>query len=180
MYFWNSHIPVVWVYRRTQAAHGVPAVPSGYTANALNQYTSRTVPGTLPLTGDAPLDVNVYVNDAFFVATMVKEQSWVRDPSANILVHEQLHLHIVEKTAALGTTEAREIIGKGVSCTDTSAKWYARDNWDSQFKALNDKVLEKSNALNDRYDAETDHNKNSDQQSKWNDKFEEFVDEFWK
>jgi len=52
MYFWNSHIPVVWVYRRTQAAHGVPAVPSGYTANALNQYTSRTVPGTLPLTAE--------------------------------------------------------------------------------------------------------------------------------
>ena len=35
-----------------------------YTANGLNQYTSRTVPGTVPVTGDAPLDIDVYVNGA--------------------------------------------------------------------------------------------------------------------
>ena len=35
---------------------------SGYIANELNQYTSRTVPGTVPVIGDAPLDVDVYIN----------------------------------------------------------------------------------------------------------------------
>ena len=47
---------------RIQSSDGIPAVVSSYTANALNQYTSRTVPGTLPVTGDAPTNVNVYVN----------------------------------------------------------------------------------------------------------------------
>ena len=64
MCFWNFHISVVWVYRRIQSSDGIPAVVSSYTANALNQYTSRTVPDTVPITGDAPLDVNVYVNGA--------------------------------------------------------------------------------------------------------------------
>ena len=48
--------------RTSSSTPGAPSTSSAYTANALNQYTSRTVPGTLPLTGDAPLDVNVYVN----------------------------------------------------------------------------------------------------------------------
>jgi len=49
---------------RIQSSDGIPAVVSSYTANALNQYTSRTVPDTLPITGDAPTNVNVYVNGA--------------------------------------------------------------------------------------------------------------------
>ena len=48
---------------RLTATEGMPQMLFNYTANNVNQYTQRTVPGIVPVTGSAAIDATVSVKD---------------------------------------------------------------------------------------------------------------------
>ncbi len=86
------------------------------------------------------------------------KHSWVKPgkESDPLLEHEQGHFDI-------GILCMRELIAKEKLLV------LKKSNFSEKLQGLFDEVMKKYHDMEERYDKETDHNKNAEQQQKWND-----------
>jgi hypothetical protein len=90
--------------------------------------------------------------------------SWLKKGkgTAELLVHEQMHFNT-------GLLCMKELLRREKEI----APQLTRKNFNEKLQKLFDDVLKKYTAMGEKYDNETDHSKNIDQQLKWNQFFKE-------
>jgi hypothetical protein len=90
--------------------------------------------------------------------------SWLKKGKGtdDLLVHEQMHFNT-------GLLCLKELLQKEKEI----APLLTRKNFAPKLQSMFEEVLKKYTALGEKYDAETDHSKNIDQQKKWNEFFKE-------
>ena len=89
------------------------------------------------------------------VAIFNREKSWVRDKSASLLAHEQLHFDIAELYARKIRKKINELKDQGVNDIKV-------------YNAAIQELLQESNEVDRHYDIETLHGAMSNKQKKWN------------
>lgn len=112
---------------------------------------------------------------------MIKKRSWVKAgaATATLLGHEQLHLSIAEKVAAVATPPIREITGKGVNCTENAAANDALEDWIAQKDVIWAKLDRVDETVQGKYDTDTLHGGDATQQAAWASGFEDKVAAEW-
>lgn len=127
--------------------------------------------------------------DVKFVAVFSPKNSWVvkgKETDA-LLKHEKLHLRIAEYTAEKANANKPDFKSGDKTATDpdkakaiAAAKKEARDAVTKQmtdYRAVWDKI---SRAVQEKYDADTDHGTIADKQTDWDTKYKEYVDKIAK
>lgn len=98
-------------------------------------------------------------------AEFVKSKSWVKGtPSEHLLEHEQLHFDITEYHARL------------LRKTMTHYRFKSFETVAEEITVMFNAQFEEYRIMQDLYDQETNHSKNSEAQEKWNNKIAAFLE----
>ena len=98
--------------------------------------------------------------------------SWVRPggQTAALLKHEQLHFDISEIFAREKRKELAKLAKeklKGMGATAQAATTDLENKLKARIKTICDKINKKEDAMQTKYDKETDHGRKADKQAKW-------------
>lgn len=111
-----------------------------------------------------------WTNDSLYCKIYVEfdcNLSWVKsNPSNNLLKHEQGHFDLGEYIARKFRKEL------------TQTKFQSRENIGQEITEIFNRYLVEWEDLQDVYDAETDHSRNRKEQLIWNEKIQNYLDEF--
>ncbi len=120
--------------------------------DAFTTYRFKTSLGSIRSVGNS-----VIIDGFDMILELDQKQTWAKKGKTTdkLLVHEQGHFNI-------GILHVREITQRFKATEFTLA------NFESQFNKILAEVTKKYNELKLKYDKETDHSKNLEQQEKWN------------
>lgn len=115
-------------------------------------------------------------SDFQLTVSLDTDNSWVKDSarsSSDLLAHENLHLIIAKKEAEKEARKVQEIWKSGgLFCSKKWAEYYAkeaiRNSTESFVNSANDNIM----SVQNQYDEETDHGRNSSKQDEWGNKDE--------
>ena len=115
-------------------------------------------------------------SDFQLTVSLDTDNSWVKDSarsSSDLLAHENLHLLIAKKEAEKEARKVQEIWKScGLFCSKKWAEYYAkeaiRNSTESFVNSANDNIM----SVQNQYDEETDHGRNSSKQDEWGNKDE--------
>ena len=124
---------------------------------AYTYYNLRTKIDRIQVLGDS-----VLIQGFEVTVELDPDRSWAKQDrlSDKLLTHEQGHFN-------LGILCMREMLEKYKQTR------FTKDNYNTQLRNMLDEISKKYNDLGIKYDAETDHSKNLEQQLKWDNFFTE-------
>lgn len=120
--------------------------------NAFTAYTFRTKFGSVNFFGDSAV-----VNNLEVILELDSKNTWAKKDRVTdlLLVHEQGHFN-------LGILSSKEILAK------FKATKFTKQNYNSLLQSIINDVSKKYRDLGIKYDDETKHSENREQQLKWN------------
>jgi hypothetical protein len=132
-------------------------VDKGSSFNAFTSYKFNTKVGNIKFVGDSAI-----INGFEVILEFDQKNSWAKKDKVtdDLLVHEQGHFN-------LGILCVKEIMKKY-----KEAK-FTKSNYNSLLQSIVNESSRKYNEMGIKYDEETDHSKNIEQQLKWNKVFAE-------
>jgi hypothetical protein len=114
--------------------------------------------------------------NATVTAKVDKKGSWLVKGQGNdsLLQHEVGHLIIAQIGAQRATQKFRMLMGNGSGDTQAAAESGAIKDLQDQIQKAFDQALQQTQDQQDAYDNATDHGRNSDQQSEWQKKLQQW------
>jgi len=112
---------------------------------------------------------NIEATDTYVLVKLYcffnREESWTKTYDPFLLNHEQRHFDIYESYARKMRKEIGNILAK-------DKELVIKD-----IRSTYEKIFDDCSKMQDQYDRETDHSRNSDMQEKWNIKIDKLIEE---